>query len=400
MSQEATIRRGVRNARYAAIPNHVFEDSRLSMEARWLLSYLLSKPDNWTVVIGDICKRGGCGRDKARGMVAELVKFGYAEREQQRAEGKFGASVLVIFDEPRDAESSGDISESESVAFLPQTDLPATAMPSPVPPSPVNPTLVNTDSLKNTDSHQAGAGAEEGGLKRSDRKKIERDFTLWYATWKKGDVDFARNSWFALSPEERAECVERTPAYLRWAKPEDIMAAAVFLKNRHWRDVPEEATAAPTRGIAKVCGKLWMGTRLAALSREPKGRIIFTTFDEREIAAGRTTREALVHSKRLEHGWPLVTTMRDLARRKEPFVTSLALLPSVSDFRQVKRDSALFAAWADLHERRGWPFIESPHEYVWFPPVDDGADNMDQAVEDALAVYLSTISEAGNDDAA
>ncbi|HEY0120563.1 MAG TPA: helix-turn-helix domain-containing protein [Rhizobium sp.] len=333
-------------------------------------------------------------------MVAELVKFGYAEREQQRAEGKFGASVLVIFDEPRDAESSGDISESESVAFLPQTDLPATAMPSPVPPSPVNPTLVNTDSLKNTDSHQAGAGAEEGGLKRSDRKKIERDFTLWYATWKKGDVDFARNSWFALSPEERAECVERTPAYLRWAKPEDIMAAAVFLKNRHWRDVPEEATAAPTRGIAKVCGKLWMGTRLAALSREPKGRIIFTTFDVREIAAGRTTREALVHSKRLEHGWPLVTTMRDLARRKEPFVTSLALLPSVSDFRQVKRDSALFAAWADLHERRGWPFIESPHEYVWFPPVDDGADNMDQAVEDALAVYLSTISEAGNDDAA
>ena len=400
MSQEATIRRGVRNARYAAIPNHVFEDCRLSMEARWLLSYLLSKPDNWTVVIGDICKRGGCGRDKARGMIAELVKYGYAEREQQRADGKFGASVLVIFDEPGVTEGAGNVSESESVAFLPQTDLPATAMPSPVSPSPVNPTLVNTDSLENTDSHQARAGAEEGGLKRSDRKKIERDFTLWYATWKKGDVDFARNAWFALLPEERTECVERTPAYLRWAKPEDIMAAAVFLKNRHWRDVPDEAIAAPTRGIAKVCGKLWMGTRLAALSTEPKGRIIFTTFDEREIAAGRTTREALVQSKRLEHGWPLVTTMRDLARRKEPFVTSLGLLPFVSDFQAVFRGGPLIDAWAALHERRGWPFIEFAPEWTYFPPIDPNAVDLDQAVEDALTAFLSTISEAGNDDAA
>nr|WP_234624508.1 helix-turn-helix domain-containing protein [Agrobacterium vitis] len=87
MSGEATIRRGVRNARYAAIPNHVFEDARLSMEARWLLSYLLSKPDNWTVVIGDIVRKGNCGRDKARKMIAELVETGYAEREQTRADG-------------------------------------------------------------------------------------------------------------------------------------------------------------------------------------------------------------------------------------------------------------------------------------------------------------------------
>ncbi len=92
MSSEQTIRRGVRNARYAAIPNHVFEDERLSMEARWLLGYLLSKPDNWTVVIGDITRRGNCGRDKARKMIAELVELGYAEREQVRDDGKFGAS--------------------------------------------------------------------------------------------------------------------------------------------------------------------------------------------------------------------------------------------------------------------------------------------------------------------
>jgi hypothetical protein len=400
MSQEATIRRGVRNARYAAIPNHVFEDSRLSMEARWLLSYLLSKPDNWTVVIGDIIKKGNCGRDKARKMIAELVEFGYAEREQVREDGKFGSSVLVIFDEPSTGNDAGSTADAESVAFLPQTDLPATAEPSPVSPSPVKSAPSNNLDLPNTDSYQASAGAEEGGLARSDRKKIEREFTLWYASWKKGDIGYARNAWFALSDDDRAECIEKTPAYLRWTKPSDLMAAAVYLKNRHWHDVPEEATATPTRGIAKVCGKLWMGTRLAALSKEPEGRIIFTTFDEREIAAGRTARESLVQSKRLEHGWPLVTTMRDLARRKEAFITSLGLLPIVADFQAVFRGSPLIDAWAGLHQRRGWPFIEFEPEWSYFPPIDPNESNLDQAVEDALTAFLSTISEAGHDDAA
>ncbi len=399
MSSEATIRRGARNANYVAVPNRIFEDSRLSMEARWLLGYLLSKPDNWIVVIGDIIKKGGCGRDKARKMIAELVEFGYAEREQVREDGKFGSSVLVIFDEPSAGNPADQAADTESVAFLPQTDLPATAEPAPVSPSPVKSAPSKDLNLPNTDSYQASAGAEEG-LKRSDRKKIEHDFTLWYATYRKGDVEFARNAWFAMSDEERAECIERTPPYLRWAKTDDIRAAAVYLKNRLWREMPEELTTAATRGIAKVCGKLWIGTRLAALSKEPTGRVIFTAFDEREIAAGRASREALAHSKRLEHGWPLVTAMRDLARRKEPFVTSLALLPWVSDFRQVKRDSALFAAWADLHERRGWPFIEHPHDYVWFPAVDETADDLNEAVEDALVKFISTISEAGNDDAA
>ncbi|TDX72612.1 helix-turn-helix protein [Neorhizobium sp. R1-B] len=252
----------------------------------------------------------------------------------------------------------------------------------------------------NIPANSPTAGAEEGVLRRADRKKMERDFTLWFASWKKGDVDFARNAWFALSDEERTECIERTPAYLRWAKPSDLMAAAVYLKNRHWRDVPEEIVTAPARGIAKVCGKLWMGTRLRALSQEPKGRIVLTTFDEKCIRDGEVSREALLHHKRMEHGWPLVTTMRDLARRKEPFVTSLVLLPYVADFRQVHRDSELFAAWADLHERRGWPFIEHPPEYVWLPAAPDGADSPGEAAEEALLKFLSAISEADNDDAA
>lgn len=252
----------------------------------------------------------------------------------------------------------------------------------------------------NIPTNSPAAVAEEGGLKRVDRKKIEREFTLWYASWKKGDVDFARNAWFALSPEDRADCIERTPAYLRWAKSDDIMAAAVYLKNRHWQNVPDQTQASATRGIAKVCGKLWMGTRLAALSKEPTGRIVLTTFDEKRIRDGEISRETLLHEKRLEHGWPIVTAMRDAARRSEPFITSLALLPHVAGFKAIERGGPLCLAWEALHERRGWPFPDYLTEHPWFPAAPEGALSPIEAVEQALENFLSMIGEAGNDDAA
>lgn len=254
----------------------------------------------------------------------------------------------------------------------------------------------------NIPANSPSAGAEEEALKKSDRKKIEHAFTIWFATWKRGDVAFARNAWFALSSAERSECVERTPAYLRWAKPSDLMAAAVYLKNRHWRDIPEHMLAAPeqTHGVAKPCGKLWMGTRLEALSKAPTGTIHLTAYDEHRIARGMVSRELVLHEKRRDNGWPLVCSMRDLARRRDPFTASLALLPFVAGFRQVHRDSDLFSAWKRQHERRGWPWIEQAPEWVYFPPVDDTAADLDAAVDAAFASFISSIHEGRSNDAA
>ncbi|MGV1769770.1 helix-turn-helix domain-containing protein [Agrobacterium vitis] len=453
MSGEATIRRGVRNARYAAIPNHVFEDARLSMEARWLLSYLLSKPDNWTVVIGDIVRKGNCGRDKARKMIAELVETGYAEREQTRADGKFGATVLVIFDEPRqavvdasdvsdntdasDVSDTADVSNAsaksdgsdcsdgsdaptKTVAFLPQTETPSPAKPSPAKPSPVLPAPVksapsNNLDLAKTDSYQgegvcepvsqgnAVPAVDDKAAKRTERARIGRQFDAWYKLWPKpGSPEFARNAWFALSAEERDACSERTPAYLAWAKRDDLTAPAVYLKARAWTDLPDHlaATQEPARVVAKPCGKLWMGRRLEALLSDPTGPFFITAFDERRIASGAISREALIWEKRREHGWPLVVKMQDRALRGEPFVTSADLLPLVAGFVGVKPDSDLFAAWRRLHERRGWMFIDGRCEWNYFPPVDPAEPDLDAAVEAALQHFKISLSEGRTHDAA
>ncbi len=254
---------------------------------------------------------------------------------------------------------------------------------------------------------------EEGGLKRVDRKRIEREFVLWFGGWDKGkgkgDVEYARNTWSALSDDERAECIDLTPAYLRWAKKSDIglVAAAVYLKNRHWRDMPEEARAAPekTHGIAKFCGKLWMGRFLLTVSQKPTGIVTLTTYDEKAIRDGLVTREALLRKKRMQHGWPAAKSMMDAARRHEPFVTGLDLLPHVSGFRQVSRDGEpeVVAAWQRLHERNGQPFPDELPEWLWMPALvlkPTGGSDIDDAVETALQAFLSTVNGARGDDAA
>ena len=51
---------------FTVVGNEVAEDERLSFEALGLLTYLLSRPDNWSVQVKQLCNRGGCGRDKTR----------------------------------------------------------------------------------------------------------------------------------------------------------------------------------------------------------------------------------------------------------------------------------------------------------------------------------------------
>ncbi|MGV1769600.1 helix-turn-helix domain-containing protein [Agrobacterium vitis] len=474
MSGEATIRRGVRNAHYAAIPNHVFEDARLSMEARWLLSYLLSKPDNWTVVIGDIVKKGNCGRDKARKMIVELVETGYAEREQTRAGGKFGPTVLVIFDEPRqpgsantdacdvsdtseptdascafetaDASDASDTSchsdgfagadaASKSVAYLPQTELPSPAESSPVLPAPVKSALSNNLNLAKTDSYQGEGAREPAGdgrgvadvndrpARRLERARIGEQFDIWFKLWPRpGNPDFARNAWFALSAGERETCIERTPAYLAWTAREDLTAPAVYLKARAWREMPEALarrqgqsharthvhacaqtdphTRSSTHVIAKVCGKLWMGRHFQALLCEPTGQLVMTAFDERRITSGAISREALAWEKRRDHGWPLVSKMRDLAGRNEPFKTTTDILPLVTSFERVECGSPLFAAWRRLHERRGWMFVDGLSDWICFPAINPKEHDLDVAVEAALDHFTTRLSKGRTHDAA
>ena len=92
---------------YARISNSVFEDSRLSWEARGLQGYLLTKPDDWKVRLYDLIARGPAGEHKMRRMLRELEDLGYLYRKRfRRKDGTFGW-VFVVLEHPSLARSLG-----------------------------------------------------------------------------------------------------------------------------------------------------------------------------------------------------------------------------------------------------------------------------------------------------
>lgn len=75
---------------YTAISNAPLRDASLSWEARGVLAYLLSKPNNWQVLVGDLVNQGPASRGKVNRVLRELEECGYLLRERIHNEhGRF-----------------------------------------------------------------------------------------------------------------------------------------------------------------------------------------------------------------------------------------------------------------------------------------------------------------------
>ena len=68
---------------YAQILNEILRHKELSIEAIFLLSYLLSNDRKWKINISQIVNhlKGRMGRSKVYKIINELIEFGYMERE-------------------------------------------------------------------------------------------------------------------------------------------------------------------------------------------------------------------------------------------------------------------------------------------------------------------------------
>ena len=72
------------NAKEVGCCDGTLEDTRLSWAARGLLGYLLAKPDDWMLRIGDLRKRGDLGRDALYKHLKLLQQVGYVQRRLTR----------------------------------------------------------------------------------------------------------------------------------------------------------------------------------------------------------------------------------------------------------------------------------------------------------------------------
>jgi len=80
---------------YTKISNEVLHNNTLTLEAKGLLCYLLSKPDNWVVRINDLVRSHPEGKTKTQRIVRELEEKGYLIRELSHKDGKYYWHTMV-----------------------------------------------------------------------------------------------------------------------------------------------------------------------------------------------------------------------------------------------------------------------------------------------------------------
>jgi hypothetical protein len=121
-----TIIRAPRRQRFLIIDHRAVEDEALSWAARGLLAYLLSRPDDWKVLVGDLRRRGNLGRDGIYKLLRELRDTGYIHYQPNRGpDGRLRGGTYYVSETPQ----------------APLPDLPDTVSPDPVKPE----ALLNKD---------------------------------------------------------------------------------------------------------------------------------------------------------------------------------------------------------------------------------------------------------------
>src|SRR5258705_13416727 len=76
--------RNKHKSRFTQIPNAIFEDQRISIGAKGLLVYLLSRPPNWSVQHKQLQRALGIGRKLLTKLLNELAEAGYVDRDENQ----------------------------------------------------------------------------------------------------------------------------------------------------------------------------------------------------------------------------------------------------------------------------------------------------------------------------
>ena len=127
-----TIIRAPRRHRFVIIDQRAIEDTGLSWAARGLLGYLLSRPDDWKVLVNDLRKRGDLGRDGIYRLLRELRSAGYMRFVRKRdRQGRIRGGTYIV----------------REIAVSPHPDLPDTDQPSEAVPYTANPVALPTTDV-------------------------------------------------------------------------------------------------------------------------------------------------------------------------------------------------------------------------------------------------------------
>jgi hypothetical protein len=100
--------------RFTIVPNAIFNDDNLSLGAKGLLGYLLSRPGNWQVRHDQLQHKLGIGRKMLNKLIVELEEAGYLDRDEEQARdehNRFMPYNYIVRDIPEQANSGAPMAQ-------------------------------------------------------------------------------------------------------------------------------------------------------------------------------------------------------------------------------------------------------------------------------------------------
>lgn len=149
---------------YFSLSRAVAQDETLSWEARGMLVYLLSKPDDWEVRPANLQQL--CGRDKVYRILKELLSAGYLVYEHiRRDDGVFSEGEYRVYETPQPKENG-------------KTDSPHTEKPDTVKPDTEKPDTYILESQQNREEILPDGAKPAAQVEKPKRKPHK--FEPWH----------------------------------------------------------------------------------------------------------------------------------------------------------------------------------------------------------------------------
>ena len=217
---------------FSILPNRLLTDQNLSADATALLVYLLSKPANWKLAVGDIRRRFNWGRDKAYKVIGDCVNTGYMQKQVNRSKGQYGETLYIVSDSP-----------------FPEK-------PDTVLPDPVNQELNKERTIQRK---------EDNNIDQISKAKVSEDFNEFWecvpvkVARAKAEKAFAS----ALKKTEAKTLIDGMKKYAAWCKAEAkekqyIKHPSTWLNGGCWEDeLIESGKAKASQSTGVSMGKFW-----------------------------------------------------------------------------------------------------------------------------------------------
>jgi hypothetical protein len=85
---------------FTTVPNIIINDKTISLKAKGIYLFLISKPDNWVFSVDRIASQNSDGENSVRTALKELETKRFLKRVQINKGGIFGQNDYIIYDEP------------------------------------------------------------------------------------------------------------------------------------------------------------------------------------------------------------------------------------------------------------------------------------------------------------